>query len=157
MTPVTRGLATAAFSFALAAACCPLRTGTAVTESADDHAIRNVIDNYPRALETADVDLWRSLFWTDDPRFTVIENDKPHSMGAEYIEFIADLLRKRGPQPPSQRWYDTKVYLLDPHHAYTVSLRDELNVRKTSRVTLLFLKMNGDWRVLHAHFSYVPE
>ena len=57
---------------------------------------------------------------------------------------------------PDQRWYDTKVYLLTPDVAYTVSLRDERSTGATSRVTLIFQKKQGHWRVVHAHFSNVP-
>jgi len=57
-----------------------------------EKAILAVIDNYVRAGELGDPGLWESLFWLDDPDFTVIENDKPHLMGREYIDFITGLI-----------------------------------------------------------------
>ena len=125
--------------------------------SADGEQILAVVQKYPRALETGDAALWQSLFWLDDPRFSVVENDRPHAMGREYIDSLTDMIRRRGAGSPAQRWYDTKVYFLAPDLAYTVSLRDELNIKKTSRVTLILAKKDGEWRVLHAHFSFVPE
>ncbi len=84
-------------------------------------------------------------------------NDRPRLMGHEYIEFISGLLRKRGEQPSNQRWYDTKIFILSPDSAYSVSLREEINVKKTSRVTFILQKKKGEWRIMHGHFSYVPE
>jgi hypothetical protein len=111
---------------------------------ADEQArIEAVIDAYTRALETGDAELWESLFWLDDPSFTEIENDKPHVLDRRYIEQISKDLRRCGPGRPDQRWYDTKVYVLSPDTAYSVSLRDEISTSKTSRVTLVFQK-KGD-------------
>ena len=120
-------------------------------------AVRRVVEDYPRAIASGDVKLWESLFWLDDPNFSIIENDRPHLLGSEYIEFISGLLRKRGEQPSNQRWYDTKIFILGADSAYSASLREELNVKKTSRVTFILQKRKGEWRIIHAHFSYVPE
>lgn len=125
-----------------------------------ERAILATIDNYPRAFELGDPTLWEGLFWLADPQFTVIENDKPHLMGREYIDFITGLIRERGKQPPMPRWYKTNVRVLAPEIAYTTSLRDEVfpgEIEKTSRITLVFKKKNDQWRIIHAHFSIVPE
>lgn len=122
--------------------------------------ILRIIDDYPNALERGDPRLWESLFWLDDPDFTVIENDKPHRMGREYIDFITGLIRERGKQPPGPRWYQTEVHFLSPGTAYTTSLRDEVfpdGITRTSRITLVFKKKAGQWRIIHGHFSVVPE
>ena len=126
----------------------------------DNKAILDVIDNYPRAFELGDPELWESLFWLDDPDFSVIENDKPHLMGREYIDFITGLIRQRGKQPAGPKWYKTQVHALSDGLAYTTSLRDETfrnGITKTSRITLLFRKKEGEWRIIHSHFSIVPE
>ena len=123
----------------------------------DKQIILRVIEGYSRAGESGDVGLWQSLFWLDDPRFSIIENDRPHIMGPEYINSLGELIRKRGKQPPKQRWHDTKVYMLDADQAYTISLREELNSKKSSRATFVFEKKKGQWRIIHGHFSYVPE
>ena len=57
------------------------------------------------------------------------------------------------------RFYDTKVHMLSPEVAYSVSLRDqdEDGEVKASRVTLILLKKGNKWKIIHGHFSYVPE
>jgi len=125
--------------------------------SGEEAKVQKVLDSYAVALERGDAELWESLFWLDDPNFTAIENDRPHVLDRKYIEWIAALLRQRGPRPGNQRWYDTRVFLLTPEVACTVSLREELDVKKTSRVTLVFQKKGDQWRIVHGHFSCVPE
>lgn len=123
----------------------------------DQRQIMGLIDSYTKALDSGDAELWESLYWLDDPNFSEIENDKPYLLDRRYIEQIGAALRKRGPATPNQRWHDTKVYLLSPNTAYSVSLRDEINTRTTSRVTLVYEKKGGQWRIIHGHFSNVPE
>ncbi len=57
------------------------------------------------------------------------------------------------------RFYDTKIHILSPEVAYSVSLRDqdEDGEVKTSRVTLIFLKKENEWKIIHGHFSYTPK
>ncbi|HIJ66419.1 MAG TPA: SnoaL-like domain-containing protein [Candidatus Hydrogenedentes bacterium] len=129
------------------------------TGSTDEAVILDVIDSYPRAFEFGDPSLWESLFWLEDPQFTVIENDRPHLMGREYVDFITGLIRQRGPQPSLPRWYNTEVHLISPDIAYATSLRDEVfpgGLEKTSRITLVLKKRGERWKILHAHFSLVP-
>lgn len=123
----------------------------------DEQSIRSIIESYTRALDTGDASLWEGLYWLDDAKFSEIENDKPYVLDRRYIEQISAALRRRGPGKPNQRWYDTRVYLLSPDTAYSVSLRDEINTATTSRVTLIFQKKTGQWRIIHAHFSNVPQ
>lgn len=125
-----------------------------------EKAILAVIDNYVRAGELGDPGLWESLFWLDDPDFTVIENDRPHLMGREYIDFITGLIRERGKGSAGPKWYKTNVNILSPDIAYTTSLRDEVfpsGIEKASRITLVFKKKEGQWRIIHGHFSVVPD
>lgn len=122
--------------------------------------IRKTIDNYTAAIERGDPELWESLFWLDDPALSVLENDRPHLLGRKYIDFLTGLIRKQGPHPSNQKWYETQVYFLSANVAYTTSLRDEIfagGVTKTSRITLVFKKKEDQWRIIHGHFSIVPE
>ena len=119
--------------------------------------ILSIVDSYTEALDNGDSGIWESLYWLDDERFTEIENDKPYVLGRQYIEQISALLRQRGSAEPNQRWYDTKVYFLSSDVAYSTSLRDEINTSTTSRVTLVYLKKGNEWRIIHGHFSNVPE
>jgi ketosteroid isomerase-like protein len=125
--------------------------------NAETQKIHHVIQAYPEALANCDVTAWEDLFWLEDPSFTEIENDKPTFLNKQYIEMISDFLRKNTPGPPNQKWYDTKVFLLTPDIAYSISLRDEINTHQTSRVTLIFKKKGDEWRIIHGHFSNVPK
>jgi ketosteroid isomerase-like protein len=129
-----------------------------VSPDEERRQILAVIDTYVRAIGDADVDLLESLFWTDDPQFCEVENDQPMPFGKERFFEIAHWVREHGrPGDNQQRFRDTEVYMLAPDVAYTVSLRDELNANRTSRVTLIFMRKNAEWRIVHGHFSYVPE
>ncbi len=128
-----------------------------MSASRDNAEILRIIDSYTKALDSGDAALWESLYWLDDPAFSEIENDRPYFLDRSYIQQISAMLRKRGPATPNQRWYDTNVHILSPNVAYSVSLRDELNTKTTSRVTLVYLKKEDEWRIIHAHMSDVPK
>ena len=125
--------------------------------TAHEQRIRSIIDAYARAVNGADADLLESLFWTDDPRFLEVENDRDEPFGAEEFHEVADWIRQHAKPGEKQRFYDTKVHILSPDVAYSGSMRDELEDGKTSRVTLVYLKKGDQWRVIHGHFSYVPD
>jgi uncharacterized protein (TIGR02246 family) len=124
---------------------------------ADTSAILRIIDDYPRAIAEGDADLFASLFWLDDPNLTIIENDRGMPMGREYIDTLVRMVRDRGRQPDNQVWHDTRCFSIAPDVAYTVSLREERNTSQLSRVTLVLVRKSGGWRILHAHFSVMPE
>lgn len=130
---------------------------TTMNVQAESQKIQQIIDQYA-AMGHGDPERFRALFWIDDPNLTNVENDRPYLLGPEYVEFLADLVRKEGGSGPvGQRFHDTKIYFLTPDVAYSVSLRDELNIAKTSRVSFVYQKKQGEWRIIHGHFSYVPE
>ncbi len=146
---------------------CAASQTTRRTEVIVDHGVTSdatsqilqVISDYAAALERGDAELWESLFRLNDPAFSMIENDRPHLMGREYIETIAEAIRQRGPQPDGQKWYATHVHLISDDIAYTTSLRDETfpdGAVRTSRVTLILKRSGNQWRILHGHFSFIP-
>ena len=128
-------------------------------EREEKRQIMAIIDTYVRAFETADADLMESLFWVDDPRFIEVENHISEPFGRERFLAIMGWIRKYQKPGWKMRFYDTKVHILSPEVAYSVSLRDqdEDGEVKTSRVTFIFLKKEGEWRIIHGHFSYMPE
>lgn len=99
-----------------------------------------------------------SLFWVDDPRFIDVENHIPEPFGRKRFLWIMNWIRENQKPGWKMRFYNTKVYVLSPNVAYSVSLRDqeEDGDVKTSRVTLIFLKKNNKWKIVHGHFSYIP-
>lgn len=129
-----------------------------MNEHEERNKILEIISSYVRAFETADADLMASLFWVDDPRFIEVENHIPEPFGRERFLWIMNWIRENQPSGWKMRFYDTQVHLLSPEVAYSVSLREEeIEERKSSsRVTLVFLKKDEEWKIIHGHFSYVP-
>lgn len=120
--------------------------------------ILGIIDKYVRAFEMADADLMQSLFWVDDPRFIEVENHISEPFGRDRFLWIMDWMRKNQKPGWKMKFYETKVKILSPELAYTVSLRDqEDGETRTSRVTFIFLKKENKWKIIHGHFSFVPE
>jgi len=118
-----------------------------------------IIEEYVQAFEAADADQMAGLFWVDDPRFMEVENYIPEPFGKERFLWIMDWIRENQPPGWKMRFYDTQVHLLSPEVAYTASLREEEieEERTKSRVTLVFLKKDGEWRIIHGHFSRMPK
>ena len=121
--------------------------------------ILEIIDTYVRAFETADADLMESLFWVNDPRFIEVENHISEPFGSDGFLWIMNWIKKHQKAGWKMRFYNTKVHMLSPEVAYSVSMRDqeEDGEVKTSRVTLIFLKKENEWKIIHGHFSYVPK
>jgi len=128
-------------------------------DKAEKPRILEIIDTYARAFETADADLMESLFWIDDPRFIEVENHIPEPFCRDRFLWIMDWMRKHQEPGWKMRFYDTEVNILSPAVAYTVSLRDqdEDGEVKVSRVTLVFVKKEKEWKIIHGHFSWVPQ
>ena len=129
-----------------------------VNDKVNEQDILNLIDLYVQAVNTADADLLESLFWKDDPRFTEVENHIPTPFGARTFSDISDWIRKNGTPGNNQQFYETAVHILSPEVAYSVSMRNEYDksVTSSSRVSLVYLKKDSQWKIIHGHFSYVP-
>ncbi len=149
----------------MSCACCALlllaaSCATHTSEpGADRAAILALVDSYVEAVNSADASRLESLFWVDDPRFSEVENDRAMPFGSDEFLAITEWVRQHGSPGLKQRFFDTQVHLLTPEAAYSVSLRDEYVPGDTlrSRVTLVYLKRGAEWRIIHGHFSYVPE
>ena len=128
-------------------------------DSTQERQIFKIVDTYVRAFETADADLLESLFWTDDSRFSEIENDRPKPFGRETFQVIRNWIREHGQAGGKMRFYETAVHFLSPEVAYSTSMRDEFEGDKPipSRVTLIFLRKEDEWKIIHGHFSYLPQ
>ena len=130
-----------------------------MNEEEEKSRILEIIDTYVRAFEEANADLMESLFWVDDPRFIEVENHIPEPFGRERFLWIMGWMRKHQKPGWKMRFYDTKAHVLSPGVAYSVSLGEQVEDGevKTSRVTLVFLKKGDEWKIVHGHFSYLPE
>ena len=128
-------------------------------EEEEKQKILGRIDTYVRAFEMANADLMQSLFWIDDSRFVEVENHIPEPFGQERFLWIMNWMRKNQKPGWKMKFYDTKVNILSPEVAYTVSLRDqqEDGEVRTSRVSFVFLNKANKWKIIHGHFSFQPK
>ena len=123
----------------------------------EEQGILTLIGTYAQAVNSADADLFENLFWHDDPRFCEVEVGRPWMSSRADLAELSEWIRQHGRPGNHQRFHDTAVHLLTPDVAYSVSLCDEFNPRKTSRVTLIYLRRGDEWRIIHGHFSPMPE
>ena len=126
---------------------------------ADDTVeIGNIINTYEKAVNTGNADLLESLFWYDDTRFSEVENDRPQPFGREEFLLIGDWIRNHGKPPRFQHFSNTRIFLLSVETAYSVSMRKEKGEQdsRLSRVTMIYLKYDSTWKIIHGHFSLVP-
>lgn len=126
----------------------------------EESKILAVLDSYVNAFQDADPDALASLHWLEDERFSEIEDMIPNPFGKETYLKIADWVRKNAkPGTRQMKFHKPSVFMLSPDIAYTVAIQ-EITTPKgtgTSRVTLVFLKKDSEWRILHGHFSEVPK
>ncbi len=125
--------------------------------SGDEKAILDAIKSYEDAVNRADPDALNDLFWLDDPNFSEVENNRPYPFGKEHFLEISEWIRNNAQPGRHQRFYRTDVYFLSREIAYTVSLREEIQENTHSRITLIFQKKGDAWKIVHGHFSRVPE
>jgi ketosteroid isomerase-like protein len=88
-----------------------------------------------------------------------VENHIPIPFGRDRFLYIMDWIRKHQKPGWNMEFMNTKIFILSPTVAYSVSLRKETidGEDSISRVTLIYLKKDGIWKIIHGHFSYVPE
>ena len=124
----------------------------------NDQVIK-VIRNYEDAVNNPNPELWLSLWDLEYDDLTILENDKHQVLGRQYIKHIADWMKTATPEK-RQTWHTNKVYIMNKDLAYTVSMRTEHTTpedQRESRITLLMRRTNGKWKIIHCHFSFVPD
>jgi hypothetical protein len=98
------------------------------------------------------------VLWLEDERFSEIEDMIPLPFGADTVRHIHDWIRENGRPGDNVRFTDTKVHFLSPEVAYATSIQElNFDAPSRSRVTFLFLRQEGRWGVLHAHYSTMPS
>ena len=99
-------------------------------------------------------------FALDDPRFSVFETSTPYRMGAEDVRGTADVLTAL--RNANMRFEDVR---LDCEEAVAVVTgyqvlqagREEARRRFSSRFSMVLVPIMEDWKILHAHFSEIPN
>jgi ketosteroid isomerase-like protein len=153
----------------IAAILLPL-TGIAQTEedmskkadsvSADEAAILGILDTYAKAFQDADADLAQSLVWLEDERFSEIEDMIAYPFGKQTYLDIMDWIRNNAkPGTKEMKFHQPTVFSLAENVAYVIALQEIKSEegQSISRVTLIFLKKDGEWKIIHGHFSPIPR
>ena len=79
-------------------------------------------------------------------------------MGADGVRSIHDWVRQHGEPGDHVAFEQEKVFLLSSDVAYATAIQNpSFDVPSHSRVTFVFLRRGEDWRIIHAHFSSVPD
>jgi len=136
-------------------------TEVEVTGQAEDASkILGLLDTYVKAFEEADADLAQSLVWLDDERFTEIEDMIAYPFGMDTYLEIMDWIRENA-EPGKQEmiFHDPQVFFLADDVAYLITIQEIINEesKNLSRVTLILLKKDGEWKIIHGHFSGMPK
>lgn len=136
-------------------------SGTRADHQADQVAIdrpdvvaevREVFDEYERALVTGDVPVLNRLFW-DDPR-TVRYGVADRQYGSEEIA----AWRAAHPSvPPGRRLSGTTVLALDERTAVVCTLFGYPGSSIEGRQTQVWVRFTEGWRIASAHVSEVPS
>jgi uncharacterized protein (TIGR02246 family) len=135
------------------------RSQEATQPTDDELAIRTLLDKYVTAFQSADADLMESLFWLDDERFIEIEDHIPVPFGRETFLEIMDWIRENQEPGGTMAFRNTRIFVLSPVVATSVSVQEigTGEETSTSRALLVYLKNDGEWRILQGHFSSVPK
>jgi uncharacterized protein (TIGR02246 family) len=126
----------------------------------EESKILAVLDSYVKAFQDADPDALASLHWLDDERFSEIEDMIAYPFGKETYMQIADWMRKNAkPGTRQMKFHKPSVFFLSPDIAYAIAIQEIATPQGpgASRVTLIFLRKDSEWRILHGHFSEVPK
>ena len=124
----------------------------------EEKQLLQVIDLLEESANKADPSIAERCILIDDERFSEIEDFIPEPFGADTLREIHDWVRENGKPGDNVRFTRRRVYLLSPTTAYATSIQ-ELNFEKPSksRVTFVFVKADGQWRVIHGHYSTMPK
>jgi hypothetical protein len=99
-----------------------------------------------------------SVLWLEDARFSEIEDYIPEPFGAETLRQIHDWIRKNVRPGDNVRFTDIKVHFLSPGVVYATAIQEQcFDAPEKSRVPSVFLRQQGGWAIIHAHYSTMPS
>jgi ketosteroid isomerase-like protein len=127
----------------------------------DQEAIRRLIDEVSEALQALDVEGILRHYAVDDPRFTAFEDHPPYDRldGNRFREFAAALTSL---EEIKAEKYDIRIDLFG-HMAIATGYErwsikgPEGADRGRTRFTLVLERKPEGWRVVHEHFTRLPE
>ncbi len=130
-----------------------------VNQREDTRQIEAIIQALEEASNEADPSKAEAVMWLEDERFSEIEDFVPEPFGADVVRQIHDWTRENAEPGDNVHFTDINVYLLSSTVAYATAIQelrfdDEVGA---SRATLLFLKKDDRWGLIHSHYSAMPE
>lgn len=146
-------------SMTLLVSCYSVKQGDIMpNKEIEEKQMQKVIDTLEESANKADPSIAEPYIMMDDKRFSEIEDFIPEPFGAKTLTEIHDWVRKNGKPGNNVRFTKRKIYLLSPATAYATTIQ-ELNFEKPSksRVTFVFVKSDGKWKIIHAHYSTMPK
>ncbi len=130
-----------------------------VNQREDTRQIEAIIQALEEASNEADPSKAEAVMWLEDERFSEIEDFVPEPFGADVVRQIHDWTRENAEPGDNVHFTDINVHLLSSTVAYATAIQelrfdDEVGA---SRATLLFLKKDDRWGLIHSHYSAMPE
>jgi len=130
-----------------------------VNQREDTRQIEAIIQALEDASNEADPSKAEAVMWLEDERFSEIEDFVPEPFGADVVRQIHDWTRENAEPGDNVHFTDINVHLLSSTVAYATAIQelrfdDEVGA---SRATLLFLKKDDRWGLIHSHYSAMPE
>ncbi len=123
--------------------------------------IRGLLEAYKKGIDNADASALEALHWTDELEFRLIEDFIAKPFGAETFREIGDWIRENAdPGYLSVEFHGLEFFQLADTVIYCTGI-----VRQSCedegpadvRMTLIFLKRHSQWRIIHGHWSEMPE
>jgi hypothetical protein len=124
----------------------------------EEKQMQKIIDALEESANKANPSIGEAYILMDDERFSEIEDFVPEPFGAKTMKEINDWVRKNGKPGNNVRFTKRQIHLLSTTTAYATSIQ-ELNFDKPSksRVTFVFIKIDNQWKIIHAHYSTMPK
>ncbi len=122
--------------------------------------IRGLLEAYKKGIDNADASALEALHWVDEPEFRLIEDFIPKPFGEETFREIGDWIRENAdPGYLAVEFREMEFFQLAEDVVYAVGIVAQSCDEGPSevRMTLIFLNRNSKWRIIHGHWSEMPE
>ncbi len=124
----------------------------------DARQIEAIILALEEASNEANPDKAEAVMWLEDERFSEIEDFVPEPFGADVVRQIHEWTRENAEPGDNVHFSDISVHLLSSTVAYATAIQElHYDDVGASRATLVFLKKNDRWGLIHSHYSAMPE
>ena len=122
--------------------------------------IRGLLEAYKKGIDNADASALEALHWADEPEFRLIEDFIAKPFGAETFREIGDWIRENAdPGYLAVEFRELELFQLCENVVYVVGIVQQSCDEGPAevRMTLIFLRREGQWRIIHGHWSDIPE